>query len=151
MGFAVSLGKDGCIAAQGDISSVLSEVGRQVDEEQTIDEDIIPEEEDTSTDETPSTSVSNVTVKPSSNGKLIVAEEISRGRVRWPASKFLASNVSIKIRAQLFFSKTLPRQYGRTIAYLVLDNLPQRSFLGTLHPVRSSMVPRILGRAIRAT
>ncbi|KAI0085661.1 hypothetical protein BDY19DRAFT_964983 [Irpex rosettiformis] len=87
--FVVSLGTDGCIADQGSTSSVLSAIEEEKEERQADKLNTTLEEEEVldTIDETPTATISNLAVKPSSDGKLIVAEEISRGRVPWSAMK----------------------------------------------------------------
>ncbi|KAI0085671.1 P-loop containing nucleoside triphosphate hydrolase protein [Irpex rosettiformis] len=98
--YVVSLGTDGRIASQGSLSKALStdkKLAKEVDQEakavdkaeHTIDD---PPEEDTKP-AAPAESAEPKT-KKDSDGKLIVAEEMSEGHVGWPALKLYFLSLS---------------------------------------------------------
>ena len=85
--FVVSLGSDGRILSQGTLSKALAknkklanEMKEETDELKKAEGEIDFEEPTTDTE---------TDVKPKSDGKLIVAEEVAEGHVGWPARTFL--------------------------------------------------------------
>ncbi|KAI0803028.1 hypothetical protein BC629DRAFT_1491319 [Irpex lacteus] len=90
--FAVALGTDGSIASQGSPSVVIPAVQEIIKEDLLLEEDEPKDEPETGTGGTvtPVTTVAapadaKAAAKTTLDGKLIVAEEVSRGRVHWSA------------------------------------------------------------------
>ncbi len=90
--FAVALGTDGSIASQGSPSVVIPAVQEIIKDDLMLEADEPKDEPETSTGgtATPVTTAAapadaKVAAKTTSDGKLIVAEEVSRGRVHWSA------------------------------------------------------------------
>ena len=84
--FVVSLGTDGRVASQGSMSKVLAKdkgLSKEIDEENKV----IEKAEHTVDDQQP------VEESKKSDGKLIVAEEISVGHISWPACTSVESTV----------------------------------------------------------
>ena len=82
--FVVSLGTDGRVASQGSMSKVLAKdkgLSKEIDEENKE----IEKAEHTVDDQQP------VEESKKSDGKLIVAEEISVGHISWPACTYIGS------------------------------------------------------------
>lgn len=98
--FVVSLGTDGRIASQGSMSKVLAKdkgLSKEIDEENKV----IEKAEHTVDDQQP------VEESKKSDGKLIVAEEISVGHIGWPACMCIVdifSSIAYSGTVRLFFS-----------------------------------------------
>jgi hypothetical protein len=75
--FAVSIGTDGCIVAQGSVLEVLGADKTISDELQEDEEAINMAEEEV-----------EKRAVPQSDGKLIIAEEIEEGHVSWKSGMF---------------------------------------------------------------
>ena len=87
--FVVSLGTDGRVASQGSMSKVLAKdkgLSKEIDEENKV----IEKAEHTVDDQQP------VEESKKSDGKLIVAEEISVGHISWPACTSVESTVVLR-------------------------------------------------------
>ena len=98
--FVVSLGTDGRVASQGSMSKVLAKdkgLSKEIDEENKV----IEKAEHTVDDQQP------VEESKKSDGKLIVAEEISVGHISWPACMcivVISSSDTYSRTVKLFFS-----------------------------------------------
>ena len=78
--FVVSLGTDGRVMSQGSVADALKRNKRlraALEKEQNVEE----KTEEVVDEQAP------VEVKKGGDGKLVVAEEIAEGHVRWPARK----------------------------------------------------------------
>ncbi|KAJ2927022.1 hypothetical protein H1R20_g10047, partial [Candolleomyces eurysporus] len=108
-GFIVSMGSDGRILSQGPISEVIK-LDQDLANTLKADEDL------TKVEEKPDDG--NDLIKPSSGGKLIVAEEIDEGHVGWSSIKMYLSALGGK-HPVLFFSTFVAGQgfYHSALAF----------------------------------
>ena len=86
--FVVSLGTDGRVASQGTLSKVLAK-------DHKLSEEVAEEREELkkAEDEVDAVEPDSEDAPKKSDGKLVVAEEISEGHVSWSARKYLILHI----------------------------------------------------------